>query len=164
VAAPFRTAAWGCCFFKAKPALAWKTSGCGVARSRKQFTQMKGLNRMTRLITTAQDLVVSAIDLTRACTENELYLAWLTTYSKGSQFVADYLCRATLAFQMQSAAETLPFDAFVARETFADLLMLSAPLSNSELARTAEKAIREVLALRTTHLRCSQVRVLNANQ
>jgi hypothetical protein len=95
---------------------------------------------MTRLVTTAQDLVVSSIDLTRACTENELYLAWLTTYSKGSQFVADYLCRATLAFQMQSAAETLPFDAYVARETFADLLMVSAPLSNSELARTAEKA------------------------
>jgi hypothetical protein len=125
---------------------------------------MKGLKRMTRLVTTAQDLVVSAIDLTRACTENELYLAWLTTYSKGSQFVADYLCRATLAFQMQSAAETLPFDAYVARETFADLLMMAAPLSNSELARTAEKAIREVLALRTTHLRCSQVRVLNPNQ
>jgi hypothetical protein len=125
---------------------------------------MKGLNRMTRLVTTAQDLVVSAIDLTRACTENEIYLAWLTTYSKGSQFVSDYLCRATLAFQMQSAAETLPFDAFVARETFADLLMMSAPLSNSELARTAEKAIREVLALRTTHRRCSQVRVLNPNQ
>ncbi len=119
---------------------------------------------MTRLVTTAQNLVVSAIDLTRACTENQLYLAWLTTYSKGSHFVADYLCRATLAFQMQSAAETLPFDAFVARETFADLLMMSAPLSNSELARTAEKAIREVLALRTTHLRCSQVRVLNPNQ
>jgi hypothetical protein len=164
VAVPFRTAAWGCCCFKANPLWRGRKAAAGVARSRKQFTRMKGLNRMTRLVTTAQDLVVSAIDLTRACTENELYLALLTSYSKGSQFVADYLCRATLAFQMQSAAETLPFDAFVARETFADLLMMSAPLSNSELTRTAEKAIREVLALRTTHLRCSQVRVLSPNQ
>ena len=119
---------------------------------------------MTRLVTTAQDLVVSAIDLTRACTENEHYLAWLTAYSKGSPFVADYLCRATLAFHMQSTAETLPFDAFVARETFADLLMMSAPLSSSELARAADKAIREVLALGATPLRCSRIRVVNPNQ
>jgi hypothetical protein len=150
--------------FKAKPASVGRQTAAGVARSRKQITRLKGLNSMTRLVTTAQDLVVSAIDLTRACTENELYLAWLTTYSKGSQFVADYLCRATLAFHMQSAAETLPFDAFVARENFADLLIASAPLSNNELARAAETAIREVLALRSTDLRCSQVRVLNRDQ
>jgi hypothetical protein len=65
---------------------------------------------------------------------------------------------------MQSASETLPFDAYVARETFADLLMVSAPLSNSALARAEEKAIRDVLALRTTNLRCSHVRGLNPNQ
>lgn len=119
---------------------------------------------MTRLVTTAQDLVVSAIDLTRACAENELYLAWLVAHSKGSQFVADYLCRATLAFHMQSRAESLPFDAFVARETYADLLIASAPLSNQELARAAGTAIREVLALRITEIRCSEVRALNPEQ
>jgi len=67
------------------------TSGCWRCTQPETIHPNEEVNTMTRLVTTAQDLVVSAIDLTRACTENELYLAWLTTYSEGSQFAADYI-------------------------------------------------------------------------
>jgi hypothetical protein len=95
----------------------------------------------------AHDLLVSAVDLTRACCANHHYLAWLTLHAEvldGSAGIANYLASAALAFEEQ-AHPLLPahFDAFEARDHLADILMSSAPLSCDELRTAVTTAIRE---------------------
>ena len=88
----------------------------------------------------AHDLIVTAIDLTRACTEQELYIQWLALHSDalhGSAGIANYLANAALAFEEQAHPQfSAPFDAFVARENLSDLLMVSIPNENSPLFRS----------------------------
>ena len=95
----------------------------------------------------AHDLIVSAIDLTRACTEQELYTQWLALHSDalhGSAGIANYLASAALAFEEQAHPQYFaPFDVFVARENLSDLLMASAPFSCEELRVGVGAAIRE---------------------
>ena len=95
----------------------------------------------------AHDLIVTAIDLTRACSEQELYTNWLALHSDalhGSAGIASYLANAALAFEEQAHPQfPALFDAFVARENLSDLLMASAPLSCEELRAAVSAAIRE---------------------
>jgi hypothetical protein len=96
----------------------------------------------------AYDLLLSAVDLTRACCANDNYLTWLALHSDalhGSAGIANYLASAALAFEEQ-AHPLLPahFDAFDARDNLADILMSSKPLSCGELRTAVTTAIREV--------------------
>lgn len=95
----------------------------------------------------AHDLATTAIDLTRACSEHELYLAWLQLHThtlNGSAGIANYLLSASLAFEEQAHPMAGPlFDSFVARENLADFLMASAPLSSDELREAVAQAIHD---------------------
>jgi hypothetical protein len=95
----------------------------------------------------AYDLLLSAVDLTRACCANDNYLGWLELHSDalhGPAGIANYLASAALAFEEQ-AHPLLPahFDAFDARDNLADILMASPPLSCDELRGAVHTAIRE---------------------
>jgi hypothetical protein len=94
---------------------------------------------------TAYELLMSAVDLARACCANENYVAWLALHSDslhGSAGIANYLASAALAFE-EHAHPLLRthFDAFDARDNLSDTFMASAPLSSDEL--------RGAVALRT---------------
>jgi hypothetical protein len=95
----------------------------------------------------AHELAISAIDLTRNCTEHELYLAWLQRHTatlNGSAGIAHYLFLAATAFEEQAHPQYgRHFDAYVARENFADILMASLPLSSDELRAAVSTAIHE---------------------
>jgi hypothetical protein len=96
------------------------------------------------------DLLLTAIDLTRACCANDHYLLWLSHHSDalhGSAGIANYLANAALAFEEQAHPQVCPgFDAFDARDNLADILMASAPLSCDELRAAVTAAIREAKA------------------
>jgi hypothetical protein len=96
---------------------------------------------------TAYDLLLSAVDLTRACCANDNYLAWLALHSDtlhGSGGIANNLASAALAFEEQAhPLLRAHFDAFDARDNLADTLMSSAPLSSDELRAAVRSAIRE---------------------
>ncbi len=91
-----------------------------------------------------RELLVTAIDLTRCCTEHEQYLTWLTLHSHGSAELAHYFSNAAIAFEEQ-AQPFLPstFDPFVARENLSDLLITSPPLSHEGLRTAVSLAIQE---------------------
>jgi hypothetical protein len=140
----FCTAPPGGCAFKANLASLGGVAyaAAGVARSRFQINRYLRKDTALTIATAAHALLVTAIDLTRACAETELYLAWLTTYNQDSAFIASYLSDAAIAFQVE--AETRPpFDAFLARENLADSLMAAPPLSRQELRRAARTSINE---------------------
>jgi len=92
-------------------------------------------------------LLVTAIDLTRACAAHELYLTWLSHYADalhGSAGIANYLVTAAIAFEEQAHPQLpISFDPFIARENLSDLLMGSAPLSREELRDTITTAIHD---------------------
>lgn len=50
------------------------------ARSRKEAPRTKGENFMNATINTTRDLLITAIDLTRACCAHENYLTWLSIH------------------------------------------------------------------------------------
>ncbi|MGI8960787.1 MAG: hypothetical protein ACR2IV_13690 [Bryobacteraceae bacterium] len=83
------------------------------------------------------DLLLTAIDLTRACCANENYLDWLSRHSDalpGSAGIANYLANAALSFEEQAHPHLHPdFDMFDARDNLADMLMASAALSSEDL-------------------------------
>ena len=85
---------------------------------------------------TAQDLIITTIDLTRACCANGNYLPWLSRHStalNGSAGIANYLANAALAFEEQAHPQLLTqFDPFDARDNLADILMASVPLTCEE--------------------------------
>lgn len=66
------------------------------------------------------DLLLTAIDLTRACCANEHYLTWLSYYSDalhGSAGIANYFSNAALAFEEQAHPQIgRDFDVFDARD------------------------------------------------
>ena len=96
------------------------------------------------------DLLLTAIDLTRACCANDNYLLWLSHHSDalhGSAGIANYLANAAAAFEEQAHPQIgADFDAFDARDNLADILMASAPLSADELRVAVAKAIYEAKA------------------
>ena len=102
---------------------------------------------MTTCAQVARDHLVTAIDLTRACAESDLYVQWLFLHSDtlgGAAGIANYFVMATIAFEEQAHPQ-LPagFDPFVARECLSDILMASAPLSSEELRAAVTAAIHE---------------------
>jgi hypothetical protein len=95
----------------------------------------------------ARDLTITAIDLTRACSEHELYVIWLRNWTpalNGSAGIANYLFLAAMAFEEQAHPQ-LPTaaDVFEAREILADILMASAPLSSDELRQAVKLSMDE---------------------
>jgi hypothetical protein len=101
-------------------------------------------------VNAAYDLLLTAIDLTRACCANDNYFPWLSRYSDalpGSAGIANYFANAALAFEEQAHPQIcLEFDVFDARDNLADILMASAPLSSDELRAVIITAIREATA------------------
>jgi hypothetical protein len=101
-------------------------------------------------VNAAYDLLLTAIDLTRASCANDNYLAWLSRYSDalaGSAGIANYFANAALAFEEQAHPQICTdFDAFDARDNLADILMASAPLSCDELRGVVTAAIHEATA------------------
>lgn len=99
------------------------------------------------IATFATDLLVTAVDLTRACAADELYLTWLTRYADalhGSAGIANYLVNAAIAFEEQAHPQlTDSFDPYIARENLSDILMASAPFSCAELQAAVTTAIHE---------------------
>ena len=98
-------------------------------------------------VNATHDLLLTAIDLTRACCANDNYLRWLSHHSdalRGSAGIANYLANAALSFEEQAHPHLRPdFGAFDARDNLADILMASAPLSSDELRTAVTTAIRE---------------------
>jgi hypothetical protein len=98
-------------------------------------------------INTNRDLLVTAIDLTRACCAHDNYLSWLSIYRgtlPGSADVANYFASAAIAFEEQAHPTVFSdFEAFDARDNLADILMASAPLTSDELREAVADAIRE---------------------
>ena len=98
-------------------------------------------------INTARDLLVTAIDLTRACCAHENYLTWLSMHRgklAGSAAIANYFANAAIAFEEQAHPTVFAdFEAFDARDNSADILMASAPLNGDELRAAVADAIRE---------------------
>ena len=96
------------------------------------------------------DLLLTAIDLTRACCANDNYLLWLSYHSDalhGSAGIANYLANAAVAFEEQAHPQIgADFDAFDARDNVANMLMASAPLSADELRVAVTNAICEAKA------------------
>ena len=98
-------------------------------------------------VNTPHDLLLTAIDLTRACCANDQYLFWLSHHSDalhGSAGIANYFANAAAAFEEQAHPQSCPdFDVFNARDDLADILMASAPLSCDELRAAVTAAIGE---------------------
>jgi hypothetical protein len=96
------------------------------------------------------DLLLTAIDLARACCANDNYLLWLSHHSDalhGSAGIANYLANAAVAFEEQAHPQIgTDFDAFDARDNLADILMASVPLSTDKLRVAVMKAICEAKA------------------
>ena len=91
-------------------------------------------------------ILVSAIDLTRACCANDRYLKWLEKYEpklSGSLGIARYLAAAAVA--LEEEAEVDRCDAFDARDTLADLLMSSPPFPEEHLPLLVRRAIEECI-------------------
>jgi hypothetical protein len=80
----------------------------------------------------AYNLLITAIDLNRACCAHELHDAWISLYSSalnGSRGIADYLSLAAVACHEQSyRGASNGVDLFVIHESLADTLMASKPL------------------------------------
>ena len=93
-------------------------------------------------------IVVSAIDLTRACCANEHYLHWLEKYEpqlNGSLGIARYFAAAAGGLDEARRAFCDRFDDFGARDTLADLLMSSPPFGEEHLTNVAGRAIQECI-------------------
>ncbi|MGH6682110.1 MAG: hypothetical protein ACREDL_24970 [Bradyrhizobium sp.] len=97
-------------------------------------------------VNVAYDLLLTAIDLTRACCANDNYLPWLSHHAnalRASAGIANYVANAAFAFEEQAHLHVHPgFDIFDARDNLADILMASAPLSSDELRDAVTAAIR----------------------
>jgi hypothetical protein len=98
-------------------------------------------------INTTRDLLITAIDLTRACCAHENYLTWLSMHRgtlAGSTEIANYFATAAIAFEEQAHPTVFAvFEAFDARDNLADILMASAPLTSDELRTALTHAMRE---------------------
>jgi hypothetical protein len=89
-------------------------------------------------------ILLTAIDLTRACSAHEQYLDWLSLYEPvlhGSLGIAHYFGLAAEAYENAAAAPRRDFDEIEARELLADELMASPPLTPEQLTAAAANAI-----------------------
>lgn len=102
---------------------------------------------MNAEINTTRDLLITAIDLTRACCSNENDLTWLSMHRDtlaGSAEIANYFASAAIAFEEQAHPTVFAdFEAFDARDNLADILMVSMPMYSDELRVAVAHAIRE---------------------
>lgn len=90
-------------------------------------------------------LLLTAIDLTRACSAHEQYLEWLARYEPvlhGSLGIAHYLGLAAEALEQATPSDGDGND-LEAHELLADVLMNSAPLTPEELRAAAAEAVQE---------------------
>jgi hypothetical protein len=98
-------------------------------------------------INATRDLLITAIDLTRACCAHDHYLNSLAANRDtlaGSAGIANYFATAAIALEEQAHPTVFAnFEAFDASDNLADILMASAPLSSEELQLAVTKAIRE---------------------
>jgi len=101
----------------------------------------------TAIVNTTRDLLITAIDLTRACCALETNLTWLSIHRAslhGSADIANYFANAAIAFEEQAHSIVLAdFQAFDARDNLAHILMASEPLNGDELRAAVADAIRE---------------------
>ena len=126
-------------------------SGCGCWLTRaavRKHHERKKTTFMNAEINTTRDLVITAIDLTRAYCAHENYFTWLSMQRgtlSGSAEIANYFASAAIAFEEQAHPTVFAdFEAFDARDNLADILMTSAPLTSDELRTVVTHAIREV--------------------
>lgn len=90
-------------------------------------------------------LLLAAIDLTRACSAHEQYLEWLARYEPvlhGSLGIAHYLGLAAEALEQATPLDK-NCNELEARELWADVLMISVPLTPEELRAAARETVRE---------------------
>jgi hypothetical protein len=116
------------------------------ARSRKEAPRTKGDHFMNGgIVNTTRDLLITAIDLTRACCAHDLN--WLSIHRgtlAGSAEIANYFASAAIAFEEQAHPTFFAdFEAFDARDNLADILMASMPMYSDELRAGVADAIRE---------------------
>jgi hypothetical protein len=100
------------------------------------------------LISRNYHLLLSAIDLTRACCANAYYFEWLEKYEPlldGSLGIARYFAAAAGGLDDARRAFRDRFDELDARDTLADLLMSSAPFPEEHLPNIAGRAIQECI-------------------
>ncbi|HZQ54086.1 MAG TPA: hypothetical protein VFB14_17925 [Bryobacteraceae bacterium] len=93
-------------------------------------------------------ILVSAIDLTRACCANEHYFEWLEKYEPlldCSLGIARYFAAAAGRLDEARGASCDRFDEFDARDTLTDLLMSSPPFAEEHLPTVAGRAIQECI-------------------
>lgn len=99
------------------------------------------------LISRSYHLLLSAIDLTRACCASDDYLSWLAQYEPvlhGSAGIANYLASAALAFEEQARSDAAcNVDFFDARDELACMLMSSVPLDANGLRQITALAMEE---------------------
>ena len=99
-------------------------------------------------------LLWSTVDLVRACCTHEQYDHWMALHGLpiGSAGIAHYLARATQVFEEQAYAVSwrTTCNEYAARETYADILMASAPLSREELQAAALTSLREARTHQTS--------------
>ena len=99
---------------------------------------------LAHLSVLAHELTLSAIDLTRACSNHEAYLTWCQEYAMDSAQIAQYFTAATVELEEQlKSGPGLKADPFAARETLADELMTAPPMSQAQLIAAAEHAIAD---------------------
>jgi len=99
------------------------------------------------LISRNYHVLLSAIDLTRACCASDDYVSWLAQYEPvlhGSAGIANYLARTAIAFEEQSHSDVAcTVDFFDARDEVASRLMSSAPLDANGLRHAIAAAMEE---------------------
>jgi hypothetical protein len=107
----------------------------------------------SQLVYAAYSLLLTAVDLTRVCSNHKNYTAWMNKHGHAleSRGIADYFVNAVMALDEQvNANPTGGFDAFVATETLSDILMASALLSAEELQSAAKIAALDAVSAATT--------------
>ncbi len=96
------------------------------------------------VISDARDLSLSVVDLTRACAAHELYDPWCSRHAQSSATIAEYITAAAIELQQQlNDTSSVDADPFVARETLADTLMATSPLSHGDLVSAVRQAIAD---------------------
>jgi hypothetical protein len=71
-------------------------------------------------VTATYDLLLTAIDLTRACCANDDYLPWLSHYSDafhGSAGIANYVANAAALREAKADSSSCPFTVSITRAT-----------------------------------------------
>jgi hypothetical protein len=99
------------------------------------------------LVYAAYSLLISGVDLTRACCASENYDAWIAVHGQamGSPGIAHYFVLAAKTFAEHPMVRKPDFNAFAARETLADILMASAPLDQEQLREASSLSVLDAV-------------------